>query len=96
MLTRTIAGAIGVSAAAATYLTGFALTLSPDGTYSNSSQVNGKCYAADYATPTPGKLTTAINDMKTAYTDASTRAPADKTNLDDGKQLLSLCVLLWG
>ncbi|KZP18629.1 antifreeze protein [Athelia psychrophila] len=79
-----ITGDIGVSAAAATYLTGFALTLSADGTYSTSSQVNGKCYAADYTSPTPAKLTAAITDMKTAYTDASTRAPATQTDLKGG------------
>ena len=39
-----------------------------------SSQVSGRIYAANYADPTPGRLTTAVNDMETAYNDAAGRA----------------------
>ncbi|MDO9540332.1 MAG: ice-binding family protein, partial [Methanocalculus sp.] len=74
--TSAVTGNIGVSPAAATYITGFgALPLDPSGRWSTSGQVTGKVYAADYASPTPAKLTTAIGDMEIAYTDAAGRAP---------------------
>jgi hypothetical protein len=68
-----ITGNIGVSPIAATAITGFDLV--EDGRYSTSSQVNGYVFAADYKAPTPSKLTTAIGDMETAYTDAAGRSP---------------------
>ncbi|MEO7958885.1 MAG: ice-binding family protein [Fibrobacteria bacterium] len=68
-----VTGDIGVSPAAATYITGFSL-LSPPSAYSTSSLVTGKVYAADYASPTPANLTTAVLDMQSAYTDAAGRA----------------------
>jgi hypothetical protein len=37
--------------------------------------VIGKVYAADYAVPAPAVLTTAVENMLTAYTDAAGRAP---------------------
>ncbi|KAJ7273881.1 antifreeze protein [Mycena rebaudengoi] len=52
-----IIGDIGVSPIAATGLTGFSLTLDPTGTFSTSTQVVGKLYAASYNAPTPAKLT---------------------------------------
>lgn len=39
-----------------------------------SPQVSGRIYAANYADPTPGRLTTAVNNMQTAYNDAAGRA----------------------
>jgi hypothetical protein len=66
-----ITGDIGVSPIAATAMTGFALTLA--GTYATSTQVIGNIYASDYTAPTPSKMTTAISDMNTAYTDAQGR-----------------------
>ncbi|MEK7135997.1 MAG: ice-binding family protein [Patescibacteria group bacterium] len=68
-------GDIGVSPVAASYITGFALTLPVASAFSTSAKVTGKVYASDYANPTPLNLTTAILDMQTAYTDASGRAP---------------------
>ena len=82
-----LAGNIGLSPAAATFITGFSLVLAPDGTYSTSTQVTGKVYAASYASPTPSMLSTAIGDMMTAYMDASTRAPPNFLNLGSGKFL---------
>lgn len=82
--TSAITGDIGVSPIAATAITGFALVLSPDGTYSTSSQVTGQLYAADYASPTPTKLTTAVGDMQTAYQDAAGRLFPDHTELNSG------------
>jgi hypothetical protein len=77
-----ILGDIGVSPIAATAMTGFSLIMNPSGTFSASTQVTGKCYAADYASPTPSKMTTAIGDMETAYTDAAGRAISDNANLN--------------
>jgi Ice-binding-like len=71
----TITGNLGVSPAAATYITGFSLILNSSGRFSTSAQVSGRVYAADYASPTPSDLTTAISDMKTAFTAAAGRAP---------------------
>ncbi len=71
----TVLGDMGVSPIAATAITGFGLIMDPSGTFSTSSLVTGKVYAADYASPTPAYLTTAISDMETAYTDAAGRAP---------------------
>ena len=69
-----VTGDIGVSPAAATYITGFSL-IAPPSTYSTSALVTGKVYAADYDSPTPANLTTSVLDMQTAYTDAASRAP---------------------
>jgi len=77
-----ITGNIGASPVAATYMTGFSLIADATNAFSTSPQVTGKCYAADYATPTPSKMTTAIGDMETAYTDAAGRAVSDGANLD--------------
>ena len=77
-----ITGDIGVSPAAATYITGFSLK-APPSTYSTSTLVTGKVYAADYDAPTPANMTTSILDMQTAYTDAAGRAP-NYTELGSG------------
>ena len=55
-------------------------------------------YAADYAAPTPSKLTTAVGDMELAFTDAAGRAP-DVTELgagDIGGMTLVPGVYKWG
>ena len=70
-----ITGDLGVSPIAATAITGFALTAGATNVFSTSAQVTGKVYAADYASPTPSNLTTAVGDMETAFTDAAGRAP---------------------
>ncbi|KZP17505.1 antifreeze protein [Athelia psychrophila] len=79
-----ITGDIGLSPAAATFLTGFALTLSPDGTYATSTQITGRAYAASYTSPTPTTLHTAESDVMTAYKNAAGRANPDFTNLKGG------------
>lgn len=66
-----VTGNIGVSPAAATAITGFGLIMDTDGTSSHTPIVIGKVYAADYAAPTPAKMTTAVSDMETAYTTAN-------------------------
>lgn len=81
-----IVGNIGVSPIAATAITGFGLILDRSGTFSKSTLVTGNVYAADYRSPTPSMLTTAVGDMQTAYTDAAGRAPtsAATTNVGAG------------
>jgi len=46
--------------------------------------VVGNVYAADYTSPTPSNLTTAVSDMQTAYTDAAGRTTPDFLNLGAG------------
>lgn len=82
--TSAITGDIGLSPAAASYVTGFALTLPAAGAFSTSAQVTGNVYAADYAVPTPGNLTTAIGAMQAAYVDAAGRPTPDHTELGAG------------
>ncbi len=79
-----ITGDIGISPAAATYITGFGPIMDASGTYSTSSLVTGKIYASDYTDPTPTKMTTAIGDMETAYTNAAGRTLPDYTELYAG------------
>jgi hypothetical protein len=93
-----VTGNIGVSPAAATSITGFALIADATNVFSTSSQVVGKVYAADYAPPTPSSLTTAIGDREIAFTDASGRAP-DVTELGAGNvggMTLAPGVYKWG
>jgi hypothetical protein len=66
-----ITGDIGVSPAAATAITGFGLIMDTNGESSHTPIVTGKVYAADYAVPTPDKMTTAVKDMETAFTTAN-------------------------
>jgi hypothetical protein len=82
--TTAVVGDIGVSPVAATYITGFSLIADSTNTFSTSSLVTGKLYAADYAPPTPAVMTTAISDMQTAFTDAAGRTTPDFTELGAG------------
>jgi hypothetical protein len=70
-----VTGNLGVSPAAATFITGFSLTSDSTNVFATSPQVTGKVYAADYTVPTPSALTTAIADMQLAFTNAAGRAP---------------------
>ena len=81
-----IAGHVGISPAAASDITGFALILDPSGVFATSQQVAlpGKVYAADYTVPTPTNLTTAVLGMQAAYVDAAGRIPTDYLNLESG------------
>lgn len=80
----TVTGNMAVSPAAASYITGFSLSLGAGAPHSTSSSVVGKIYAVDYATPTPTNLTVAIGSMETAYTDASSRINPDFNELATG------------
>lgn len=66
-----VVGDIGVSPAAATAITGFGLIMDTNGQSAHTPIVTGSVYAADYAAPTPANMTTAINDMQTAFTTAN-------------------------
>jgi hypothetical protein len=66
-----VAGNIGVSPTAATAITGFGLIMDTNNQSSHTPIVTGKVYAADYAAPTPAKMTTAVSDMETAFTTAN-------------------------
>ncbi|PRR82028.1 ice-binding family protein [Clostridium vincentii] len=93
-----VTGNIGVSPIDSTAITGFSLTLDATTEFSHSAQLIGQAYAPDYASPTPSKLTTAVSNMETAYTDAAGRAP-DYTELYTGDisgQTLTAGVYKWG
>jgi hypothetical protein len=74
---------VALSPAAASYVTGFALTKA--GTSWTSPQVTGLVFAANNDPPTPTLLTTAVGDMLTAYADAAGRASPDFLNLGGGE-----------
>lgn len=80
--TSAITGDLGISPAATSYITGFALTNATG--FATSSQVTGKLYAADMAAPTPTNLTTSVNNMITAYNDAAGRTLPDFIELGTG------------
>ena len=82
--TTAVVGDIGVSPIVAAAMTGFSLIADPTNTFSTSSLVTGKLYAADYAVPTPAVMTAAISDMETAYTDAAGRTTPNFTELGAG------------
>ncbi len=82
--TTSIVGNLGVSPIASTAITGFGLQKDPSGKFATSTLVTGKIYAADYATPTPAMLTSAVGDMQTAYRDAAGRKNPRFTELGNG------------
>jgi hypothetical protein len=77
-----VTGDLGLSPAATSYVTGFSLTNATG--YATSAQITGKIYAADMADPTPINLTTAVNNMVTAYNDAAGRPSPDFSELAVG------------
>ena len=80
--TSAITGDLGLSPAATSYITGLALT---DATgYATSSQVTGKIFASDMENLVPDNLTTAVNNMNTAYNDAAGRLSPDFAELGTG------------
>jgi hypothetical protein len=82
--TSSITGDMGVSPIAGTAITGFSMVADSTNTFSTSPQVIGKIYAANFASPTPANLTTAISNMETAYTNAAGRKLPDFTELHAG------------
>lgn len=77
-----VTGNLGLSPAAASYVTGFSLTKA--GTHWTSPQVVGGVFAADNDPPTASNLTTAVANMLTAYTDAAGRPTPNFVNLGSG------------
>ena len=77
-----VEGDVGVSPIASTAMTGFSLAADPSNVFSTSEQITGRAYAANYASPTPSRMTTAILDMQAAYTDAAGRAVSSAANLN--------------
>jgi hypothetical protein len=80
--TSAITGDLGISPAAASYITGFSITKATG--YATSAQVTGKIYAADMAAPTGINLTTAVSNMIAAYNDAAGRPFPDFSELGTG------------
>jgi hypothetical protein len=78
-----VVGNIGISPIASTAITGFGLVQTAP-TYSTSSMVAGRIFAASYAAPTPARLTTAIGDMQTAYNSAAARKNPNHIELGAG------------
>ncbi len=77
-----LTGDLGLSPAATSYITGLSLT---DFTgFATSAQVTGKLFASDMADPTPINLTTAVENMITAYNDAAGRPSPDFSELGTG------------
>jgi hypothetical protein len=79
-----VTGDVGVSPAAATYLTGFSLVADSTNVFATSIQLVGKAFAANYAVPTPSNLTTAVSNMESAYTNAAGRPTPNFLNLGTG------------
>lgn len=79
-----VTGDMGVSPIARVGITGFSETMDSSNTFSRSTQVVGKIYAADYSPPTPTAMTTAIGDMEIAYSDAAGRTLPDFTERGAG------------
>jgi Ice-binding-like len=81
--TTHVTGDIAVSPIDATAVTGFGLVRDSSATFSRSSLVTGRVFAANYSAPTPSTLTVAVKDMETAYTNAAGRT-AGVTELGAG------------
>jgi len=80
--TSDITGDLGLSPAATSYITGLDLVNATG--YATSTQVTGQVFAADMATPAPVNLTTAVENMITAYNDAAGRPFPDFVELGTG------------
>lgn len=94
-----VVGDIGLSPAAATFITGFAMTMDSTNEFATSIYVVGKAYASDFAPPTPAKMTAAISHMEGAFTDAAGRTLPDFTELyagDISGQTLVPGLYKWG
>lgn len=80
--TSVIKGDIATGPISTAAITGFDLAEDSSGTFWTSSQVTGNCYGADNVAPTPSRLTTAVGNMETAYTDAASRATSSALTLN--------------
>lgn len=80
--TSAIVGDMGISPAAASFITGFGLTAATG--FATSPQISGRIYAADMVAPTSSNLTLAVENMITAYNDAAGRSNPDFIELGTG------------
>jgi hypothetical protein len=84
-----ITGDIAVSPITGAAMTGFAFTKDISGEFSTATaQISGKAYGANYAAPTPAKLTVAVLAMQTAYTNAAGRPNPNAARINLGGGLL--------
>ena len=93
-----IVGDLGLSPASAAAITGFALSAPPT-TFTTSARVTGRVYASNYSPTTPARLTAAVLDMQTAYTDAEGRTSPTATELGAGNiggMTLAAGLYKWG
>ncbi|MEO6067557.1 MAG: ice-binding family protein [Gemmatimonadota bacterium] len=79
-----VTGDIGLSPAAASFITGFSLIADASNTFSTSALVTGRIRASNYAVPTPANLTAAVLAMQAAYTNAAGRTNPDSTEMGAG------------
>jgi len=94
-------GDVGLSPAAASFITGFALAQDASLVFATSIVVTppGRVYASDYGVPTPTNLTTVVLDVEAAYTDAASRTNPDFLNLASGEiggETLAPGLYRWG
>jgi hypothetical protein len=82
--TSAITGNIGVSPIAAAAMTGFDLIMDSSDLYSLSTQIDGEAHASDYHEDTGTALTSAVENMMTAYKDAAGRPNSDGARIDYG------------
>ncbi len=92
-----ITGDVGLSANSRTAFTGWAYTADTTDTYLTSTQVTGKLFAADnVGGSTIPDLTTAVNNMETAYTDAAGRIASSAATTNVGAGTLTSLTLAPG
>jgi len=79
-------GNVGLSPAAASFITGFSLIADASNVFATSVAVvaPGKIYASNYAAPTPSNLTVGVLAMQAAYADAASRTNPDFLDLSSG------------
>jgi hypothetical protein len=84
-----ITGDIAVSPITGAAMTGFAFTKDSSGAFSTApAQITGKAYGANYAVPTPAKLTVDVLAMQAAYANAAGRLNPDAARINLGAGLL--------
>jgi hypothetical protein len=79
-----VLGDLGISPNALSDVEGFSQFLDSSGQFAISAMVTGQIYAADMGGATETRLTIAVGDMQTAYTDAASRPNPDFLNLLSG------------
>jgi hypothetical protein len=80
--TSSFTGDLGLSPMSESFITGFSQSGATG--FSTSTQVSGRIYASDMGVPTPANLTTAVDNMISAYNNAEERSGRDFINLHGG------------